>query len=303
MARARLQRPSSPPPSVLLATRSTAPSTAYSSRAHFDGWVAANPSKVGSPYHQLLLAQVAEEEAEKRAAKSPLAALREAESAVDRLAKKQGRLAAQGDELAEKLAVIQADLAKTEVEVAAAVACRNEISAKVAIPASEEDPIATANSAIQALQRISILAGSSEKGKTISSALEQAAILLTALAAEAAQEVAARRAAAESAKADGDSPAETCPADIASPADGDEDMDGSDLSDTLLEEETQQLASIKTLLEGSGGDAASPQHVMLRSVASVFEKRTAAASKLALRRGAKLKTKPGAGKAAAGSSS
>ena len=84
------------------------------------------------------VAKVAEEEAARRASIPPLAALRQIESRIESLARRETKLASAASRLHADLDAAEDDLATTRTELAAAHAERSAALGRLAIPNAED---------------------------------------------------------------------------------------------------------------------------------------------------------------------
>ena len=144
------------------------------------------PGSAGSPAQLALEAKIAEEGAARRAAIPPLAALKQLDTRIATLTKREGKPPVAVARQREELAVL-------ETELAIATAERSAAAARVAIPSATDivDLETVAHSTIQTRTRVSEIAGDSATAAPLRERIQQSVALIRAPADEAVAAVAA----------------------------------------------------------------------------------------------------------------
>ena len=133
-----------------------------------------------------IAAKAEEEEAARRAAVSPIAALRQIDTRIASLTRRERKLTATLAELRTELDATEDDLETARVEPAA-TAERGAIAARAAIPNATDvaEVEQVADTSIQTLRRLGDIAGNTTAADALRAALDQAAQHVRTLAAEA----------------------------------------------------------------------------------------------------------------------
>ena len=172
------------PPSSFSRTDSGPPTSA---KLFFRACKEMFPCAEDSEAYKGIAAKAEEEEAARRAAAHPLTALRQIDTRIATLTRRESKLTATVAELRAELDATEDDLETVRAELAAATAERGAAAARVAIP-NAKDPSEleqVANSSIQTLRRVTYIAGQTDTAQVPRGLLDMAAEHIRVLDAEA----------------------------------------------------------------------------------------------------------------------
>ena len=154
---------------------------------------ALSPDSEGTTGHLALAANIEEEDAACRAAIPPLAALKQLDTRIANLTRREAKLSAAAARQRAELDTLEADLAAVHAELGTATPERSAAAARVAIPFGLDnvDLETVARSTIQTLVRVSEIGGKSATPALMREHIQQSVVLIRALADEAAAAAAA----------------------------------------------------------------------------------------------------------------